>query len=56
MPRIAEEESLRGVLGYLVKPVIPDALMAIMKQIERKDETTVLLVDDDPMPCAYWNG
>ncbi len=38
-----------GVRGYLVKPVAPEAVLSVMRQVERQDaETTVLLVDDDP--------
>ena len=39
----------QGVRSYLVKPVAPEAVLSIMRQVERQDrETTVLLVDDDP--------
>jgi len=38
-----------GVRSYLVKPVAPEAILSVMRQVERRDtETTVLLVDDDP--------
>ena len=36
------------VVGHLSKPLSPDVLLALMKQVEREGETTVLLVDDDP--------
>ncbi len=35
-------------LGYLIKPIAPGALTALMGQVERNGETTVLVVDDDP--------
>jgi CheY-like chemotaxis protein len=36
------------VVGYLIKPVVPESLMAIMGKLEREPETTVLLVEDEP--------
>jgi len=48
MPRMRERAALKGVLAYLVKPIMPEMLTAVMKQVERNGETTVLLVDDDP--------
>lgn len=48
LPHIHEREDLGSIVGYLVKPLLPEALTAILKRIEREDETTVLLVDDDP--------
>jgi signal transduction histidine kinase/CheY-like chemotaxis protein len=48
MPRTNERYQLDGVLSYLVKPIAPEALAAVMRQVERDGETTVLLVDDDP--------
>ncbi len=48
LPHIHERENLGSIAGYLVKPLLPEALTAIMKRIDREDETTVLLVDDDP--------
>jgi len=48
LPRAAEQDHLRGVIGYLVKPIAPEALAAAMRKVERDGETTVLLVDDDP--------
>lgn len=48
MPRMQEEIQLDGVLGYLVKPIMPEALMAIMRQVERDGDTNILVVDDDP--------
>ena len=48
MPRMRERTYLQGVFSYLVKPIMPEMLTAVMKQVERDGETTVLLVDDDP--------
>ena len=48
MPRMAEQSNLQGVISYLVKPIAPEALAAVMRQVEEDGETTVLLVDDDP--------
>ena len=48
MPRVAEQSHLQGVVGYLVKPITPEVLAAVMRQVERDGETTVLLADDDP--------
>ena len=39
---------MEGVLGYVPKPVTPDTLAAVLRPIERGDETVVLLVDDEP--------
>ncbi|MCD6520805.1 MAG: response regulator, partial [Anaerolineae bacterium] len=48
MPRLGSGGSLKGILGYLVKPIMPEALVAVMRKVERDGETRVLLVDDDP--------
>jgi len=48
MPRMIEQARATGVLGYLIKPIRPDALAALLRQVERDGGTTILLVDDDP--------
>lgn len=48
LPHIRERDHLGSVVGYLVKPIIPESLTSIMKRIDREDGTTVLMVDDDP--------
>jgi len=37
-----------GVIEYLVKPISAEMLATVLKRVEREDETSVLLVDDDP--------
>ncbi|NLF03034.1 MAG: response regulator, partial [Anaerolineales bacterium] len=37
---------LRGVISYLVKPIAPNALTAVVKGLH-KEEATILLVDDE---------
>ena len=37
-----------NLLGHLVKPISPDTLGAMIRQVERDGETVILLVDDDP--------
>lgn len=41
-------ERLQGVHAYLLKPVFPEVLEALMHQMEQEGETRVLIVDDDP--------
>lgn len=48
MPQVVGKDQFAGVIAYLVKPIAPEALGAVMRQVEREGETTVLLVDDDP--------
>ena len=49
LPRVVDSPSLRGVTGYLIKPVSADAVAAMMGPVRREDrEAVVLLVDDDP--------
>ncbi len=47
MPHLSDVR-LEGVLSYLVKPVSPEVLGSLMRQVERDGETKVLLVDDEP--------
>ncbi|MBC7235622.1 MAG: hybrid sensor histidine kinase/response regulator [Chloroflexi bacterium] len=37
-----------NALAYLIKPISVDLLNAVMRQVEREGETTVLIADDDP--------
>ena len=48
MPRLGEHLYSEGILSYLVKPIMPEALNAVMRKVEGDTETTVLLVEDDP--------
>lgn len=48
LPKIADCDHLGTILGYLIKPLLPEALISMMKRVDRDDETTVLIVDDDP--------
>jgi len=48
LPSVTTQGRLNGILGYLVKPIASEALVALMGQVERNGETTVLVVDDDP--------
>ena len=48
MPHYGEQEGFEGVLGYLLKPINPEILNAVMRRVERDGETTLLLVDDEP--------
>lgn len=48
LPRSAERHYLKGIVGYLVKPISPEMLWAVMKQYAVDDVTDVLVVDDDP--------
>lgn len=47
MPRVAAGGSAEGVLGYLIKPVSREMLLAVIGQLEHGGEMTVLIVDDD---------
>lgn len=48
IPRLGKRLYSEGILSYLVKPIMPEALRAVMRKVERDGETTVLLVEDDP--------
>jgi len=48
LPRVRGHLDAEMVVGYLIKPVMPESLMAIMGRLEREPETTVLLVEDEP--------
>lgn len=48
LPRSAERHYLRGIVGYLVKPISPEMLWGVMKQYAVDDIVDVLVVDDDP--------
>ncbi len=49
LPSVSDQSKLAGATGYVVKPVSPDVLSALMKQVAKDgdQEVTVLLVDDD---------
>ncbi|MCD6519011.1 MAG: hybrid sensor histidine kinase/response regulator [Anaerolineae bacterium] len=47
-PQASQNLNLPGVLGYLVKPILPEALESFVKQVECNGETTVLIIDDEP--------
>jgi signal transduction histidine kinase/CheY-like chemotaxis protein len=48
LPRTGEHLGLQNVLSYLVKPIIPEALLSVIRRVERNGETKILIVDDDP--------
>jgi len=47
MPRVVAGGSAEGVLGYLIKPVSREMLLAVIGRLEHGGELTVLIVDDD---------
>lgn len=48
LPHTGEHLGLENVLSYLVKPIIPEALVSVIRRVERDGETRILIVDDDP--------
>lgn len=48
LPRVKQHLEAERALSYLIKPVAPEALMAVIGGLEREPETTVLLVEDEP--------
>ncbi len=48
LARSEEGRRLEGLLGYLVKPITPEMLFAVMRRVPARDRMQVLLVDDDP--------
>lgn len=48
LPHASKQGPVEGALSYLIKPITPEMVNTVMKQVEREGETTVLLVDDDP--------
>jgi len=48
LPCTMAQQKNSNILGYLIKPISPDSIVAVMGQVEREDETTILLVDDEP--------
>lgn len=48
IPSVTDQEHLAGVIGYLIKPIVPEMLVTVTKQAAANAEPTVLLVDDDP--------
>jgi signal transduction histidine kinase/CheY-like chemotaxis protein len=48
LPQAASQGHVEGALSYLIKPITPEMITTVMRQVEREGETTVLLVDDDP--------
>lgn len=48
LPRVRQQLDTEMVVSYLIKPVMAEALMAVMGKLERDPETTVLLVEDEP--------
>jgi CheY-like chemotaxis protein len=48
-PWLGEDSRFEDILTYLVKPVSPEALHAVMSRVERtRGDTVVLVVDDEP--------
>lgn len=48
LPRVADAPELKGVRGYLVKPVSQEMVHAMVAREAYNGEVRVLLVDDDP--------
>jgi signal transduction histidine kinase/CheY-like chemotaxis protein len=48
LPRPTEGMAGLGIHTQLVKPVAPEALLAVMRELEQDGETAVMLVDDEP--------
>jgi signal transduction histidine kinase len=48
LPRAEQQPGWANVLAYLVKPIRPEPIEALMRQIDPGRETKVLLVDDEP--------
>jgi CheY-like chemotaxis protein/nitrogen-specific signal transduction histidine kinase len=48
IPHSSVRHHLKGVLGYLVKPISPEMLWSVMKNYAPEGELQVLIVDDDP--------
>lgn len=48
LPGAGKAGALGGILTHLVKPIRPEMVAAVMRQVEREGETNILLVDDDP--------
>lgn len=48
MPELSNQFQHRGIVGYLLKPVTPEMLGAVMNSLPQRDEMTVLVTDDDP--------
>ena len=48
IPSLEDQLQAQNVIGYLIKPVSPEGLAALMAQVAPGPEPTVLLVDDEP--------
>ncbi len=48
MPDAQRDAGHSGVLGYLIKPVAPELLWAVMNGLQPRGQLRILLVDDDP--------
>ena len=48
LPHVTHQDQLKGVISYLIKPIVPEILTAAIKEVDSGDGITVLLVDDDP--------
>ena len=48
MPLAEEQPQFQGVMSYLIKPILPEAVASVMGQVEQNGETNVLIVDDEP--------
>jgi len=48
MPGLSERPDAERAMGYLIKPIAPESVAALVRRVERNGETKVLLVDDDP--------
>ncbi|MBM3188754.1 MAG: response regulator [Chloroflexi bacterium] len=48
VPRRAGRLAAQGIIGYLTKPITVQTLQPLMKQFAHLEQTTILIVDDDP--------
>lgn len=48
MPDVQRAQGHSGVLGYLIKPIAPEMLWAVMNEVRPRGQLRILLVDDDP--------
>ena len=48
LPSGRTRHRLAGILGYLIKPISPDTLLALLQMVPHDGEMTVLIADDEP--------
>jgi len=50
------EQARSPKLSYLLKPIVPEAVAAVMQEIDRDGEISILLVDDEPDAVRLLEG